>query len=244
MGTQRSQTSSTEAGSKRLNAAALASLRRRAKRATQILASSYGSPSHDNKADPLDELIFILLSQMTTHHSFRRVYDRLKQTHPTWQELRRIPIGRLKVLIADAGLRNLKAPRIKAVLNRINEDFGRTDLSTLQSMPDEQVEAYLTSLPGVGVKTAKCVMMYSLQRPVLPVDTHVERIARRLNLVSKDVRGPRLHKALEEVVPRASRYAFHVNAIAHGRALCLPRRPRCAQCPLRRLCPSSRQTLP
>jgi len=212
-------------------------LQRRAHRAALLLAQRYGSPRHRNKADPLDELVFILLSQMTTAPSFGRVYERLKESTGGWAHVRRMPLRRLKSLIKDAGLSRQKAPRIKAILKKVAADFGKLSLAPLRRMEDAAAERYLTALPGVGVKTAKCVMMYSLGREVLPVDTHVWRVARRLGLVSGAVPYARVHGALEAVVAPGDRYAFHVNAISHGRAVCTALRPKCRTCPLRRFCP-------
>jgi endonuclease III len=217
-------------------------LRRKAHHVVEILAAQYGSPRHENKDDPLDELVFIILSQMTTHHSFNRVYDRLKVAAPTWDDVATMPTRRFRALIKDAGLSALKAPRVKAILRRLVRDFGGATLAPLRAMNDREAERYLTELPGVGTKTAKCVLMYSLGRPVLPLDTHGWRLARRLGLVETSVPYEKVHDAIEAVVAPEDRYAFHVNAITHGRALCLPRAPRCKGCPVRRLCAAGRRT--
>lgn len=223
-------------GSRLRSSTRYAKLRAKAHRVAELLAARYGSPRHDNKDDPLDELIFIVLSQMTTHWSFGRVFERLKADLPSWDSLLEVPIERVVALIKDAGLSGQKAPRLVAILNRLRMDFGRATLEPLRSMSSAKAQRYLTSLPGVGVKTAKCVMMYSLSRKVLPVDTHVWRVARRVGVVSEDVPYERVHEALELAVAPADRYGFHVNAIAHGRALCLAKGPRCLPCPVRTLC--------
>jgi endonuclease III len=208
-----------------------------AHRAAEILADAYGSPRHDNKADPLDELVFILLSQMTTGPSFNRVYDRIKAESPTWNALADMPLAGLKALIKDAGLSGQKAPRLQAIFRKLKADFGSVTLTPLAGMTDAGAEAYLTSLPGVGVKTAKCILMYSLGRQVLPLDTHVWRVTKRLGLVADTVPYPKAHAAAEAAVSPADRYSLHVNGLAHGRAVCLALRPRCGQCQLLRLCP-------
>jgi endonuclease III len=212
-------------------------LRRKAHRVAKLLHAAYGSPRHGNKDDALDELVFILLSQMTTGPSFNRVYDRVKAEYPTWDPLAEIPLTRLKALIKDAGLSGQKAPGLKAALQKLKRDFGAVTLAPLSEMTDAEAERYLTSLPRVGVKTAKCILMYALGRQVLPVDTHVWRVTRRLGLVGEEVPYSKVHDALEGVVRPADRYSIHVNGLAHGRALCVALRPRCAACPLRRLCP-------
>jgi endonuclease III len=201
-----------------------------------MLHAAYGSPRHGNKDDPLDELVFILLSQMTTQPSFNRVFDRLKTACPRWETLLGIPLARLKAIIKDAGLSGQKAPRLKVIFRKLKKDFGSVTLQPLAAMTDQGAEDYLTSLPGVGIKTAKCILMYSLGRQVLPVDTHVWRVTRRLGLVSTSVPYAGVHKSLEAIVPPESRYSFHVNSIAHGRSLCLALRPKCSACPLRRIC--------
>ncbi len=213
------------------------SLQRRSHKVAQLLHKQYCSPRHGNKRDPLDELVFIILSLMTTHQSFNRVYERLRNQVGRWDRLLKVNVRRLKLIIKDAGLSNQKAPRIIEILLRLKNDFGVVSLAPLRKMKDSDVEAYLTSLPGVGPKTAKCVMMYSLNRKVLPVDTHVWRLAKRLGLVSSNVSYSNVHPALEGVVLPDDRYRFHVNAISHGRAICRPVEPRCDECCIRRLCP-------
>lgn len=210
--------------------------RMKAHRATLELHALYGSPDHGNKPDPLDELFFILLSQMTTHQSFNRVYDRLREVAPTWANVAALPLRKLRTLIKDAGLSGQRAPRIKAILARIRKDFGEYSLASLVPLSDQEAEKYLASLPGVGTKTAKCVLMYSLRRHVLPVDTHVWRVGCRLGLVDQTIGRERGQVLLEAAVPPTDRYSFHVNALAFGRDICIASQPRCEVCPLRNLC--------
>ncbi len=204
-----------------------------------MLQERYGSPRLNNKDDPLDELVFILLSQMTTGPSYERVFDRLKQTLKTWDSLLSTDMTEIKALIAAAGLSNQKAPRLVAIARRLHEDFGVVPLAPLAGYTDDAAEHYLTSLPGVGVKTAKCVMMYALSREVLPVDTHVERVSRRVGLLPPGTSRQHVHRVLEGVVQPALRYSFHVNAVAHGREVCRARAPCCPDCPLIRICETS-----
>jgi endonuclease III len=214
-----------------------ATLRRRACRVAQILHATYGSPRHGNKDDPLDELVFILLSQMTTGPSFNRVYNRVTAAYPTWEPFLTMPLAKMKATIKDAGLSGQKAPRLKTIFQQLKRDFGSVTLAPLVEMTDAEAERYLTSLPGIGIKTAKCILMYSLGRQVLPADTHVWRVTRRLGLVDENLPYTKVHNALEAVVLPDDRYSIHVNGVAHGRAVCLALRPRCPSCPLRRLCP-------
>ena len=212
-------------------------LRERARAATTLLTKMYGSPDHNNKKDPLDELVFIILSQMTTFPSFERVYSRLRQTAPRWDDVLDMPLRTLKRIIKDAGLSNQKAPRLKTIFARLKEDFGSVTLEPLREMKTRDAENYLVTLPGVQRKTAKCVLMYSLERAVLPVDTHVLRVSRRLGLTTASTICDAAHTSLESVVPPRYRYDFHVNAISHGRAVCLAKAPRCERCALNGICP-------
>jgi endonuclease III len=173
---------------------------------------------------------------MTTKQSFGRVYDRLKEACGTWEELLEIPLSHLKTIIKDAGLSNQKAPRIKEIIQKILGDFGSASLEPLRKMGRTGCEEYLTSLPGVGIKTAKCVMMYSLGHKVLPVDTHVWRVGLRLGLVRANISYSKVHGDLEAAIAPSDRYSFHVNAVEHGRHLCRAVSPSCANCPLTRSC--------
>lgn len=205
---------------------------------TGLLKARYRSPRLNNKDDPLDELFFILLSQMTTGPSYERVYDRLKAAVPTWSKLLEMDLTVLTALIGDAGLANQKAPRMVAIANQLAQDFGEVTLEPLRRMMDRDAETFLTMLPGVGLKTAKCVLMYSLGRELLPVDTHVARVSRRLMLVG-DAPSRHFVANLEAAVPPDCRYDYHVNVLQHGRELCRPLRPKCPECPLLALCPSA-----
>jgi endonuclease III len=181
-------------------------------------------------------LLFIILSQMTTGPSYERVFNRLKAAFPSWDRLLAVSPKAVRRLIADAGLANQKSQRISELAHRLWEDFGAVTLAPVCTWEDWKVEAYLTSLPGAGTKTAKCVMMYAMRRKVLPVDTHVARILRRLGVLSEGVGGSGVHAAVEAVVAPEIRYDLHVNAVAHGRAVCKARDPKCSVCVLRKLC--------
>ena len=180
-----------------------------------------------------------MLSQMTTSPSYERVFDRLKREMPEWRLLTETSISHLTSLIADAGLSGQRASRLKHIADRLERDFGEVSLTQLADYDDETVQEYLISLPGVGVKTAKCVMMYTLDRQVLPVDTHTARVANRLGLVCAG-NALAIDRDLSVVVPPALRFDFHVNAVAHGRAVCRAVLPRCDECVLSSVCPVGR----
>lgn len=166
------------------------------------------------------------------------MFERLKAETVVWDRLIGMRLAHLKRIIGDAGLSNQKAPRLKEIARRLRQEFGCVTLTPLTNMDDHDVEAFLTSLPGVGTKTAKCVMMYALGRKVLPVDTHVWRLSKRLGLIDCSVPYNRVHRELEAVVAPELRYDFHVNALSHGREVCRAVRPSCQVCILAELCPS------
>lgn len=178
---------------------------------------------------------------MTTAPSYERVFDRLKAEVPDWGLLAETSVEDLRELIADAGLSNQRADRLKRIADRLAHDFGDVSLAGLEGCDDDALQDYLTSLPGVGVKTAKCVMMYSMGRQVLPVDTHTARVAVRLGLVPAG-NATSVDRHLTTVVRADRRFDFHVNAVAHGRATCRALRPRCKDCVLSSFCPTGRST--
>jgi endonuclease III len=185
-----------------------------------------------NKPDPLDELIFIVLTTMTQYGPME-IFDDLKRAFPSWDGL----LGddadvRLRATIARGGLVNQKAPQILAIARRLKADFGRVTLDPLRELDDAHCETYLCSLPRVGKKVARCVMMYSLGREVLPVDAHVLRVSKRIGLLPETISWAKAHDAIEEVVAPDLRYALHVGLVVHGREVCTYRNPKCQECVL------------
>lgn len=185
----------------------------------------------------MDELILTLLSQNTSDINRDRAWESLRARFPTWDQVARARTATLEAAITIGGLAKTKAPRIKAVLAEVRAREGVMSLDRLASLPDDQIVDYLTSLPGIGAKTAACVLAFSLGRPRLPVDTHVARIAERLGLVAAGTPAHRVQAALEALVPPAARVEAHLDLIAHGRSVCVAQRPACQACMLRDLCP-------
>lgn len=193
------------------------------------LEREYGSPRHGNPADPLDDLVYIVISTRSHERRFGETYRQVKCTFPSWDDLTDDRLPELEALLVPGGLGRLKARQIASIIGRLRVDFGSATLAPLRSMSDDEAEAYLTGLWGVSRKVAKCVEMYALGRQVLPVDVHVHRVAGRLGLRVKK-RPDTSQDLVEGAVAPDLRYGFHVNAIAHGRAVCRPRRPRCELC--------------
>lgn len=206
-----------------------------------VLKKRYSDFNHYNLKNPLDELLFIICSTKTGEAGYRNTFRALKETFPTHLQIAEAPAEYIARPIVSGGLSNQKAKAIRDLLNVIMAKFGEPTLNPLRKMSDEEAEAFLLSLPGVGKKVARCVMMYSLGRQVFPVDTHCWRIARRLGWVrptQKDKHcAPRDMDRLQAKIPPELRYSLHVNMISLGREICTPTIPRCDECPITVFCP-------
>jgi endonuclease III len=202
----------------------------------RLLAQEYGDRPWKPRADPLSELIGTILSQNTSDVNSGRAYDALRAAYPTWEQVRDAPVAAVVDAIHCGGLAAIKAPRIQRVLATITGQRGKLDLCFLAEMPVDEARGWLMSLDGVGAKTAACVLMFSLGKAVIPVDTHVHRVSYRLGLSAAGDTPDATEAILESLLPSAARYTFHMNAIAHGRLICKAQRPRCALCVLARQC--------
>jgi len=202
----------------------------------QRLATRFG-PVDKPRRPPLDELVLTILSQSTTDANRNRAWASLRARYPDWEAVRQAPTEEIEDAVRVAGLARQKSRAIKSALARLVEERGTPTLAHLAELSDEDALAYLAGFEGVGVKTAACVLCFSLRRPVLPVDTHVLRVARRLGWVGERTAATRAHRELEERVRPGDRFALHLLLIALGRAVCRARAPRCPQCPLEELCP-------
>ena len=203
------------------------------------LVHTYGLPRHGNPVDPLDDLIYILLSNRTGPIVVERVYTTFKARHGNWETLIDASKAELEECLRPAGLAAKRAAQICAIASRLQADFGKVTLTALNDMTTPTAEAYLCSLPGISLKVAKCVLMYTCDRQVLPVDVHVHRLTARLGWHTHR-RADQSHGTLENLVPKDLRQSLHVTAIAHGRDVCRSRRPRCTECVLNGLCPTGK----
>jgi endonuclease III len=199
------------------------------------LRQSYGFPRHGNPSDSLDDLLYLILSNRTAPNVAQTTYDQLKGTFRSWDDLLQAPIHRIREILSPAGLSRKRTLQIRGFLRTIRNRFGRCDLGSLRGFDNEGAESFLISLPGVSVKVAKCVMMYTLRRQVLPVDVHVHRIAGRLGWTNRR-RADQCHEELEALIAPPLRAAFHVACISHGRTVCRPRNPLCHTCCIRHYC--------
>ncbi len=184
----------------------------------------------------LDQVIGTVLSQHTSDRNSERAFALLKQRFPQWEQVLNAPYEEVAAAIRCGGLANRKAATIQRILAAVEEREGRADLERLRGLDDAAVEKYLTSLPGVGPKTAACVLVFAMERDAFPVDTHVHRVTNRLGWIPPGTSAEKAHRLLASAVPPDIRYELHVALIAHGRTVCLAQRPHCDECVLRYLC--------
>ncbi len=190
--------------------------------------------------DPVTELVLTLLSQNTSDTNSGRAFQQLLKRYPNWDSVLDAPVDELEETIRPGGLAKTKAPRMQALLRQLRDRLGPDwDASRLAEMPIDEAKRWLTELPGVGPKTAACVLLFSLGRPALPVDTHVHRVAQRLGLIGPRVAAVPAHAMLEAQLPPERYYDFHVTLIRHGRRVCHKQRPRCDECVLFDRCPGA-----
>jgi endonuclease III len=210
----------------------------RLRRVVDRLRGSYAYDRLGNLQDPLDELVYIVLSTRTRGPVFERTYRQLKHHFPTWEDVAQARTRTIERVLRPAGLSAKKASWLKAAMREISRREGCASLDSLRGMPDSEAEAYLTSLPGVGIKTARCVLMYSLGRQVLPLDANTRRLLERLGLVDHDLHYAKAHDVAQDLVPPSLREDLHILAVIHGRGRCRPRNPACVGCAILNLCPT------
>jgi endonuclease-3 len=211
--------------------------KRRVRAIRDRLRELYGQPIGEPHGHPIAELVRTVLSQNTSDTNRDVAYARLRERFPLWEEVRDAPPEAVIEAIRPGGLANTKGPRIQAILREISNDVP--DLDWLADAPRDEAVGFLVSLPGVGRKTAACVLMFALGRPEIPVDTHVHRVARRLGLVPAKATAEQADRLLHELVPAGLRTRLHVGLIRLGRQICKAPTPRCNVCPLKDICPTA-----
>jgi endonuclease III len=198
----------------------------------------YGRPVAPPHGQGVEELILTVLSQSTNDRNRDVAFVRLRARFPAWEAVRDAPVGEVEAAIQPGGLHRQKAVRIQAILRAMPDP---PDLGFIAALPVEEARAYLTALPGVGRKTAACVLLFAFGMPDVPVDTHVSRVGTRLGLFRPGAPFEELHDAMLALTPRGGELELHVNLLRHGRRTCHARRPRCEECALLRLCPTGRE---
>ena len=212
---------------------------RRLRTILERLAALYGHTHGVPHHAPVDELVLTVLSQNTNDRNRDVAYERLRDRFESWDEVREAPVEEVVEAIRPGGLAVTKAPRIQEILRAIGDD----DLSRLADEPLARAREELCELPGVGRKTAACVLLFSFGRHDVPVDTHVHRVGVRLGLFRPKGSLDEAHDEMLRLSAGSDPYEAHVSLIRHGRRTCHARKPRCDECPLRRMCPYARGEL-
>jgi endonuclease-3 len=199
------------------------------------LSKTYETRAWWKGMSPTDVLVATILSQNTTDENSIRAYHALKTRYSSWQRLLRAPEEEIARVIHSGGLPNIKARRIKRTLTKIKEGRNTTDISFLRDMSKDGAQEFLTSLHGVGAKTAAVVLALAFGKETIPVDTHIHRVANRLGLVHASSPA-RTQAMLEKSVPDHMKLGLHHLLISHGREVCKAQRPRCGECALSDVC--------
>ena len=201
------------------------------------LDRAYGPPPSPRRLPPLDELVLTILSQHTSDVNRDRAYADLRRRFGSWDDVADAPMPAIASAVRRGGLGPTKAARIKGVLRELRRSGAALGDDTLRGSTPEGIWQKLRGLPGVGPKTAACVLLFSLGEPYFPVDTHVHRVAKRLGLVPANATAEQAQEILQAAVPPDLVYDLHMQLIRHGRAICRAPRPLCEQCPLVDICP-------
>lgn len=240
--------------SKRAKRKPLAPSKRLLKRAAEVLpevelrlrqlygAVPEGHVPLGNKHNPLDELVYIQLSVRTRESAYQETYPSIRRVvSGVWEHLLSVPDDEALAALESGGMARVKLDRLRKQLAPLRDWFGRATLAPLRSMSTEDAEELLRSLPGVGPKVARCVLLYSLDRDVFPVDSHCRRVLSRLGFLPSGVDIKASHDFLQAVVPKDIRRSLHVNLIHHGRRICAPAVPNCGRCVILSVCPTGKR---
>ncbi len=218
--------------------AELAQKRRLVFEVDRRLYQYFGDPQFQRR-EPLHELILTILSQNTSDHNRDMAFRRFKAEFPTWEDAASASADKIEASIRSGGLAKQKSLRIKEILNWVNEQSGEYSLDWLKDFPWETAMVKLISINGVGIKTAAVVMCFGFNAPVFPVDVHIHRICRRLNLAPNNGTPEKTHWYMQPLIPQGRWKELHLNMLKLGRQFCRPASPLCIQCPISNICPSS-----
>ena len=204
----------------------------------QQLQQEYGRRHWHPGQDPVSVLIATILSQNTSDINSKRAFTSLVNDFTDWESVATASVNEIAQSIRSGGLADIKAERIKLALQEIIKRRGCLDLSFLDELSLPEAKSWLRELLGVGPKTAGCVLLFSLGRPALPVDTHVFRVSKRLGLIDSKTSAEKAHELLESMLTPADIYQFHILMVEHGRQICKAQHPLCPQCVLMQYCPT------
>jgi endonuclease-3 len=208
------------------------------------LRAVYGVPLMAPHGHPIAELVLTVLSQSTNDRNRDVAFLRLRTRFPSWEAVRDAPVAEVEEAIRPGGISKVKSVRIQEILRAISADprdpGHELSLDWLPRPPLAEARDYLVALPGVGRKTAACVLLFAYGLREVPVDTHVSRVGARLQLLQDGAPFERLHDQMLALTPPGQELQLHVNLLRHGRRTCHARSPECSACALARMCPSRR----
>jgi endonuclease III len=204
------------------------------------LVDSHGIQRLGNYRNPIREIIYILLSAKTTDSQYRTTYRMLLNQFPTLSTLAKARVKQIQSCIESGGLANKRASQIKRTAAALLEIGGDNPNKRLRKMSERELFAFLTNLPGMGPKSAFCVMMYSFDIDVFPVDVNVQRIAERMGVIPKGLKHYQAQQKLSPMIPIGRSRELHITMVVHGRTVCLPRAPKCGNCCIREFCRQGR----
>jgi endonuclease-3 len=204
---------------------------------TQRLTQHYGEVPFSSK-DPMSMLVDIILSHRTRDEQTAAAWDNLLRRFGSWEAVRDAPTSEVQATIDNVNFPEVKAPRLQTIMRQITQERGDLNLDFLCDLPVEESAAWLNRFEGVGPKTTACVLLFSCQQPLLPVDVHVHRVSGRLGLIGKKVTADQAHTLLQALLPQDARsiYNFHKALLRHGQRVCVYEHPRCNQCVVTDLC--------
>jgi len=197
-----------------------------------VLGRRYDDKALENKRNPFDELLYIVLSSKTPPGRYRETYGALRKRFPRAEALAGATPRVVAKTVEQGGLARRRGRQIVAIARQLEERFGRVTLAPVRTMDDREAEALLTGLPGVGIKIARCVLLFALGRKVFPVDAHCFRVAKRLGWTSAATLTRSAAEELQQGIPKGLRRSLHVSFVQLGREFCTPSAPRCRECPI------------
>jgi endonuclease-3 len=217
---------------------------KKVKRLSDLLEKEYDKKVWKVHGDTLSILIGTILSQNTSDNNSHNAFANLRSKFKNWDEVRKAKVKKIADTIRSGGLAKIKALRIKNILNQIYDENRNLNLSFLKKWRTDKIKSWLKRFKGVGDKTIACVLLFSLKRPAMPVDTHVLRVSKRLGLVPQNSNATNAEALLEKLIPKNLMYQFHLNLIAHGRMVCKATNPNCQDCVLFENCEFGKSYLP
>ncbi|MFC1715999.1 endonuclease III domain-containing protein [Candidatus Poribacteria bacterium] len=211
-------------------------LREKVRDIDDILEKELGIPERWSKKDPLSSLVQTILSQNTNDNNSGRAYSNLREHFPSWEDVLKADAEEIADAIRVGGLANQKSVRIKGVLKWLKDTYGELNLDFICDMEPEEATDMLLKLKGVGLKTINVMLCFACEKDVFPVDTHILRITKRLDLVPENATADKAHEIMGKLFPEGKAFSLHVNLIGFGRAVCHARKPECEGCPLIKHC--------